>query len=123
MRENTDQNNSKYGHFLRSELHENNFDIAFRVILHSWETDLCLVLMTDTKYIVRLLFSGYQAKSVEYLTFINSYGKANKEISLSTVTHDWAWIVLRLVLRTVFYLHAAIFEIPLQRFMIKPPAC
>ena len=93
MRENTDQNNSKYGHFSRSELHENNFDIAFRVILHSWETDLCLVLMTDTKYIVRLLFSGYQAKSVEYLTFINSYGKANKEISLSTVTHDWAWIV------------------------------
>ena len=43
--------------------HENNFGISFRVILLlPPETDLCLVLMTNTKYIVCLSFPGSQAK-------------------------------------------------------------
>ena len=47
----------------RELVHENNFDIFFRVILLlPWEADLCLVLMTNTKCIVCLSFLGSQAK-------------------------------------------------------------
>ena len=55
--------------------HENNFDISFRVILLlPRETELCLLLMTNTKYIVCLSFPGPQAKLSGWMTwpFLNA---------------------------------------------------
>ena len=73
---------------------------------------------------VFLSFPGSQAKPNWVLRFINCYGKANRE------THalaQWHMIGHQLFVSApignVFYLHAAIFEIPMQRFIIKPPAC
>ena len=59
--------------------HENNFDISFRVILLlPQKTDLCLVLMTNTKCIV-YRFQALKLNPIEYLRFINCYGKANRK--------------------------------------------
>ena len=61
---------------------ENNFDISFRVILPlSQETELCLVLMSNTRYIVCLLFPDSHPEShpIKYLSFTKCYGKANKK--------------------------------------------
>ena len=42
---------------------------------------------------------------------------------LGTVKHDCASIFDIEPIGIIFYLHVAIFEIPKQRFIIKPPAC
>ena len=58
--------------------HENNFDISFRVILLlPRETELCLVLMTNTWSVYR--FQALKLNPIECLRFINCYGKANRE--------------------------------------------
>ena len=107
---------------VRLRSHENNFDIFFRVILLlPQETDLRLVLMTNTKYIV-YRFQALKLNPTEYLRFINCYGKANRE---TDALAQWHLIRYRFFVSepigNVFYLHKAIFEIPMYRF-IKPPA-
>ena len=78
--------------------------------------------MQSTWFVYR--FQALKLNPIEYLRFINCYGKANRE------THalaQWHLTGHRLFVSesigSVFYLHAAIFEIPMYRFVIKPPAC
>ena len=42
---------------------------------------------------------------------------------LGTVKHDGHRLFASEPIGNVFYLHAVIFEIPKQLFIIKPPAC
>ena len=60
----------------------------------------------------------------KYLRFTNCYGKANKENHALTESH---MIKNRSFeseqIQNSFYLEADIYEIPLVRFITKPPAC
>ena len=60
--------------------HENDFVIPFRLILPlSRETDLCLILMANTKYIVCQSFQTLNRNLIEYPRFTNCYGKHSKK--------------------------------------------
>ena len=86
----------------------------FRVILLlPRETELCLVFITNSRYMAYLSFLGSQVKPNWVLRFINCYGKGNRE------THalvQWHMIGHRLFvsapMENAFYLHAELFEIP-----------
>ena len=104
--------------------HENNFDISLRVILLlPWETDLCLVLMTNTKYLYVYCFQALKLNPIEYLRFINCYGKTNRETHTLAQRHLIGYqLFASEPIGNVFYLHVVIFYIPMYRF-IKSPAC
>ena len=59
-----------------------------------------------TKYIIVYRFQALKLNTIEYLMFINCYGKAN------IVTYDWTLFVSEPI-RNIFYLHEAMFEIPM----------
>ena len=60
---------------------------------------------------------------VEYLRFINCYGKANRERHVLAQRHMVGnRLFVREPIGNIFYLHAEIFEIPMEHFIIKPTA-
>ena len=60
----------------------------------------------------------------KYLRFTNCCGKANKENHALTESHMFEDRLFDSeLIRNVFYLQAAIYEIPMERFLTKPPAC
>ena len=79
----------------------------------SRETDLYLVLMINTKYIV-YRFQALNLNPTEYLGFTNCYGKANKETHALAQRHMTGYRLFDSEpIRKVFYLQSAIFEIPM----------
>ena len=81
-------------------------------------------LMANTKLIVCLLIPDPQSKSIlSILGLLIVMGKPIKTYGLAQ------WNVIRNQLSdsepigNIFYLQVAIFEIPEERFIIKPPAC
>ena len=84
------------------------------ILLLSQETDLCLVLMINQSISFVYRFHVLKLNPTEYLSFTNCYGKANKETHTLAERH-----VIRHRLfdsepkENVFYLYAAIFEIPM----------
>ena len=75
------------------------------------ETDLCLVLMTNTKYIV-FRFQALRLKPNEYPQLIDCYGKAKREThALAPWNMIEHWLLITDQIGNVFHLYAAIFEI------------
>ena len=89
-------------------------DISFRVILPLSRETIVMVLIADTKYIVCLLFPGSQPKfdwvSKDFLLLWESQREMH-------ALAQWNMIGHRLFdsepIGNIFYLHAAIFEIPM----------
>ena len=80
----------------------------------SRETELCLVMMANTKYIVCLSFPGSQ-DNPNWVS--NSDGEPNGETYALVQWHRIGhWLFVSEPVGNVFFLHAAIFEIPM-------PAC
>ena len=88
-----------------------NLDISFRII---WslprETGLCLVLISNTNYIVCLSLPEPQPK-FSWLLKLIKMGKPIRNACLGTVKHYWTSIYDSEPIENIFYLHAAIFEI------------
>ena len=104
-----------------SPCYKNNFDVSVCVILTlSQEMDL----MANTKLIVCLLIPDPQSKSIlSILGLLIVMGKPIKTYGLA----QWNMIGNQLSdsepIGNIFYQQAAIFEIPEERFIMKPPSC
>ena len=72
-----------------------NFDISLRVILPlSWEMNLWLVVMANTRYIVYFSFSGSQSKPSWVSKVYQLLWESHKRSTcLGTVTHGWTLTV------------------------------
>ena len=76
----------------------------------SREIDLRLVLMANTKYVAVYRFQTLNRNSIEYARYTNCYRKPNRLLDSEPIGN-------------IFFLHTATFDIPKQRFIIKPPSC